>query len=138
MRPLLVGECNPYGGRPMFALYPYPDRSSGARLAHILGLTRKNYLLRFERTNLCVDRWSIRAARLAADSILAKRPVCPIEVTPIILLGSKVCQAFGVAYEPFCGIRNFRMLPHPSGRNRIWNDPRAAERARALLEEWLK
>ena len=35
MKPLLVGEANPYyRGDDRYALYPYPERASGHRLAY--------------------------------------------------------------------------------------------------------
>lgn len=36
MKPLLVGEQNPYGADPKFALYPYPENSGGERPAIVL------------------------------------------------------------------------------------------------------
>jgi hypothetical protein len=52
-KPLLVGEVNPYGGDPYYALYPAPDGCSGHRLCYlILGMRREDYLESFERINL--------------------------------------------------------------------------------------
>jgi hypothetical protein len=39
---VLVGESNPYGADPYYALYPAPDGSAGHRLCClVLGMTRK-------------------------------------------------------------------------------------------------
>lgn len=140
-RPLLVGESNPYGTDPEFALYPDPQGCAGWRLAvEILGLHRAAYLRAFERTNLCSEgAWSTRAARDAAASIRLQRAQAPI-----VLLGARVANAFGLPYEPFTETRlsnpftstpttRFFLLPHPSGRCRLWNQPDAFQRARAMV-----
>lgn len=67
MKPLLVGEANPYGGDPAYALYPYPRGCSGHRLCEkVMGLTDREYLDCFERVNLCPTKWSMRQARARA------------------------------------------------------------------------
>ena len=141
MKPLLVGESNPYGSDPRYALYPYPDHSAGGRLCFkVMDLTRREYLTRFDRVNLCTGKWSMREAREAALAIMAAR------TGTVVLFGAKVCQAFGVIrFNPFgfpsepelvrkAGAR-YVILPHPSGLSRAWNEPGAFERARAVLRE---
>ncbi len=137
MRPLLVGELNPHGADPRYALYPYPPACAGARLRVILGLSLLSYLRRFDRANLCTGRWSIAEARRRAGELWqAGHPAA-------ILLGARVCAAWGVAFEPFSRTRRLDggaalvILPHPSGRCRLWNEPGAADRARALLADIL-
>ena len=137
MKPLLVGELNPYGDDDRFALYPDPDHASGARLMRIFNMVPREYLATFDRTNLCARRWDKTAAREAAERIMRERHV-------IVACGSKVATAFVgkfVAYEiTYCG--QYRAgggnlivtIPHPSGLNRLWNDPTAAARARAAVE----
>lgn len=133
MKPLLVGEANPYGTDPEFALYPLPENASGGRLARILGLSRGEYLRRFDRCNLCPSVWSAPTARAAAADICAG----PYRV--VIALGTKVARAFGYAYEPVTRPRpGLILLPHPSGLNRAWADPTLAPRVRALLAEFLE
>lgn len=137
-RPLLVGELNPYGSDPEYALYPHPKGSAGHRLATlVMGLGRRDYLARFDRVNLCVDRWSLPKARAVADLLVERRPA------PFVLLGAKVCEAFGKVYAPFL-IYRFEngagpvyavTLPHPSGRCREWHRAGAVDRARAVLRE---
>lgn len=144
MRPLLVGEDNPYGADPYFALFPEPQRSAGWRLAvEILGLSRARYLRTFDRVNLCSGRWSARDARVKALGILEDS-----SRDDIILLGRKVAEAFEVALglvagelRPFTtarhAYRDIICLPHPSGRCRVWNEAGAVERARALMARYL-
>lgn len=138
MKPILVGEQNPWGSNPMYALWPDPPGCAGWRLCHVvLGLTPDDYLARYERTNLLAGhRWSVPRARRAAADLCAKRiPAGRIA----ILLGTRVCQAFGLPYDPFTIVGGphsgpiFVRLPHPSGRCRAWGDERAVERARAAV-----
>lgn len=138
-RPLLVGEVNPYGVDPKYALYPYPERSAGGRLCRIImGLEPREYLRRFERVNLCVGKWATAYARHSAVSFHQE-----FKGHTFVLLGSKVCG--GVPFDPFTLIdrpgdlhrEGFRavILPHPSGLCRIWNEPDAVNRARRALYE---
>lgn len=130
---------NPYGADPEFALYPLPEHASGGRLARIMGLDRGEYLRHFDRVNLCVGKWSLPLAREAALRIAESRST----FDHVVLCGSKVCAAFGEVFAPFTwrharkpsGLGNFPVvvLPHPSGLNRIWNDPESVRRARQVL-----
>lgn len=140
MKPLLVGEQNPYQGDPdraqRYALYPYPLGCAGHRLCHkVMGLTEDEYLERFDRVNLCAGHWSIVEARATANRIRVEQD----REAPLVMLGSKVCSAFSVDYVPFRWGNLFDLvvvcLPHPSGLSRAWNEPGAFERARAVLRE---
>lgn len=150
MKPLLVGEANPYyRGDDGYALFPLPERASGHRLATLVmgfaddrsGLQR--YLEAFDRVNLCKEHWGLKEARPKAQAILHEH-----RTSPIVLCGQKVCTAFGVAYEPLKihfartvdeGVNNWQsillVLPHPSGLCRFWNEENAFDRARAFLRE---
>jgi len=94
VKPLLVGEANPYGADPRYALFPHPERSAGYRLARLIMAmpSRQSYLDAFDRTNLCPERWSAPVARARAQEILAERGVWDC----VVLLGSKVSGAFGI------------------------------------------
>ena len=134
-RPILVGELNPYGTDPRYALYPHPANSAGARLqSKILGLPRLAYLKSFHRANLCLGTWSAPSARKVARTILDK-------YGRVVLLGAKVCAAFEVEFRPFTTIvhgetgQAICVLPHPSGRCLIWNEPDAVGRARRALAQ---
>jgi len=133
-KPLLVGELNPYGVAPAYALYPLPINAAGYRLQRILGLGMRDYLRKFDRVNLCSRRWEMSVARARADRITAEQRQSG---RAVILLGFKVCRAFGVEYVPFSATCGLRVLPHPSGRCRVWNQPGAERRARELLAEFL-
>lgn len=142
-KPLLIGEQNPYGNDPYFALYPSPEGCSGHRLcALVLGMHRSAYLEAFDRANLCDGPWDAKVARkhageLWVDARKNDRPA-------LILLGQKVARAFALPghrpMEPFsietnCTSTVVLALPHPSGLCRLWNEPGAFARARVLVAE---
>lgn len=140
-RILLVGEDNPYGSDPEFALYCYPPGCAGYRLRRILGLPQHQYLA-LHRKNLCDTAWSRANARARAMEL--RSPEAPWRV--MVLLGRKVAETFerialdGVPLVAFstktcCLGMTFVSLPHPSGRNLVWNQPWAPTRAREILRE---
>lgn len=135
-KPLLVGELNPYGSDPYFALYPKPDESAGGRLCHrVLGYPfAYEYLRVWDRANLCSGRWTLEAARLAARAIVEEAGP---DARPIVLLGQKVAHAFDVAFLPCMVVSGFLVLWHPSGRNRAWNEAGAYLRARDAVVSYL-
>ena len=140
-RVLLVGESNPYGPSPEFALYCDPPGCSGHRLRLILGLPEDDYLS-LHRKNLCDGAWSMKSAQTRAFALL--NPQAPWQV--IVLLGRKVTQTFeklaleGVPLVAFstrrcCPGMDLVSLPHPSGRNAgLWL-PSAQDRARQILQK---
>lgn len=98
MKPILVGEANPYNGDPAYALWPDPPGASGDRLCRaILGLERGEYFRQFHRVNLCPRTWSLLIARARAEALTTDRD----NASPLVLLGAKVCRAFGVKFEPW-------------------------------------
>jgi hypothetical protein len=124
---LLVGESNPWGGADM-ALYHLPRQASGNRLREHLGLMDATYE-EIAKTNLCEPEWEKDQARAHASKILAY-PGWKV----VVMLGVKVKAAFGVPkMEAFSAQGILVALPHPSGLNQQWNDPRARKEARALL-----
>jgi hypothetical protein len=130
MKPLLVGELNPYGADPRMALYPLPEGASGDRLRGILGLTCGEYLLQFDRVNLCTGKWSMKQACEVVRRIREER-----SRESIILLGRRVATAFGVGDRNFFEVvGTLFLLPHPSGRCRVWNDGRNVLRAQAVVK----
>lgn len=134
---LLVGELNPFGAEPGYALYPIPRASSGNRLRLILGLTDRQYLREHDRVNLCTGSFSAKAA-------VAKALEIHRTGGGVVLLGVKVAKAFRDAsaypdvFQPFSLERVdgvwYLTLPHPSGRNLVWNDPDSGKKAAALYD----
>lgn len=136
MRPLLVGEDNPYSRDQRYALYPEPEHSAGGRLCRlIMRLSVKDYIRGFERANLCAGDWSMREARETGDRIMTEAMASR---RTIVVLGAKVAQALKFDFRPFTTIDylgqiSIAFLPHPSGRNRVWNRPDAYDRASETL-----
>ena len=148
MKPLLVGELNPYGSDPAFALYHTPENSAGGRLCRlVMGLRRLDYERSYDRANLCAGKWSAKPARERAAALLSERLRGAAGGPPpvVVLLGARVCSAFGRDYQPFChyetsedvlgesGEVSYVVLPHPSGLCRLWNAPGSFGRARESL-----
>lgn len=125
---LLVGELNPYGAAPAFALYHLPRHASGNRLRRIMGLRDCTYEA-IEKVNLCSKKWSLPRAREEAAALVANGGV-------LVLLGSKVKTAFagpGFFEAATSETHTLVTLPHPSGLNRLWDEPGSPWRARQLL-----
>jgi hypothetical protein len=127
-RIVLVGESNPYGGDPYYALYPAPDGCPGHRLCYkILGMQCRDYIREFERVNLVVGKWSMPVARAAAVELLKGGG-------RFVLFGSKVASAFGVPFAPFTIFDEVLLvLPHPSGHNRTWAQEGIIARCREVF-----
>lgn len=140
-RVLLLGEQNPYGSNPEFALYCYPPGCAGHRFRRILGLPEDQYLS-LHRKNLCDGDWSKELAKKRASELLD--PSAPWRV--IVLLGRKVTETFekvalddvpliAFSTRACCPGMTLVSLPHPSGRNAaLWN-PKARDRARQMMRE---
>lgn len=138
-RVILVGENNPYGFDTEFALYDHPPGCAGHRLRRVLGLSSDQYL-GLHRVNLCDDDFSkVRAERRVFELMDAQMPW-----RVMVLLGRKVTGAFekvaldGRPLLPFetrehPSGRACVSLPHPSGRNLVWNQPTTRARAREVL-----
>ena len=141
MRIVIVGEA-PNSG----SLRDRPDLvlggAIGKRLAYWAGVTIDEYLEWTTRVNLFDEatRWSKPKARLRAAQILDE--LQPEDV--LILLGEKVAEAFGASdYKLYewrftrtqRGYASVVRLPHPSGRNRVLNDPVARARVGLVFRE---
>ena len=158
MKPLLVGEANPYQSNEddamYFALHPDPPRASGGRLCYfVMGLDERTYLRSYDRIDLCHPTFRLKNAKAKAEHLIRERT--PEDV--IVACGAKVAAAFGVPYWPFeifnrlversperspplfpthkVGAPCIVVIPHPSGLNRMWHEPNAVHRARAVLRE---
>lgn len=130
-RLVLVGELNPYGSDPTYALYHLPRHASGNRLREHLGLTDNAYLA-IPRENLCTGTWSMKAARARAALVLEANDV-------VVALGARVASAFrGPSFFEAMrfGQTWLLVLPHPSGMNRMWNEPGLREMARSMLRDY--
>lgn len=136
VRVIVIGESPGPNTRAALPLFPYPTNSAGYRLAHMTGLTRAGYLEFFYRLNLIPSyqgpKWSAGAARDAADNLSGGGILGGYHV---LLMGAKVWRAFGGHKSEFSYCRWYKrygrhwspsfhvaVIPHPSGRNRLYND----------------
>lgn len=161
MRPVIVGIAPSREGAEGQPLSALGGRSTGATLAQLAGLRPSEYMRRFDRVNLCPtvrpSTIAIREGRpmaeMLAGSLLRGRRV--------VLLGANVAECFGLRdpsrAEPcrwyalpegareWWGVTGFKsgfalpftyaVLPHPSGRNRWYNEPENRARAERLMRD---
>jgi uracil-DNA glycosylase len=110
---------------------------SGRRLATMLNITLAQFARRYARRNLSSGtHWDEQESRSGAWQ--ATRGC-----TRVVLLGSRVRRAFGFEAVSALDVatkdgKRFLMLPHPSGRNRWYNDARNTARAAAVLREFVE
>lgn len=133
---LFIGEApsRPIGG-PGWAPF---GAGSGLRLATWAGLTPYGMRKRARLINLFddpVDGWSAKEAAWSARRLWAS---VALERDVVVLLGRKVATAFDLAHvEPFVMFQTsgpaMAMIPHPSGRNRYWNEPAHVDQAERFL-----
>ncbi len=140
---LLVGEA------PGKVPVPPSERLTGPlgmRICALSAITMAEYRERTERLNLFDEpqpRWN---RRLAAQSAAALWP--RLFEGHTILLGSRVADAFGFGEMPLfewigLGYKDkatgwVAKIPHPSGRNRFWNDATNRAEAEAFLRQALQ
>ena len=140
----LIGEAP--GGR--IGDVPTPEgegltSSSGRNLCSIAGWDWDRFLKRADRRNLFnhpVDGWDARAARTSADRLLLEL-FEGANGRPVLLLGARVAAACSAAHwenyewQPLGDLWRVARVPHPSGRNRLWNSLEERERAREFLKD---
>jgi len=89
--------------------------------------------------NLCEGEWDWLEARSTAWEINRITP----PTTKFVLLGKKVADVFeivphdGVTVKSYYG-RTVLYIPHPSGKNRYYNNPEHVLQVQAELEEFIK
>jgi uracil-DNA glycosylase len=114
--------------------------ASGRALCGYAGWGWLDYLKGTERVNLFMDPqpvWMRDEARESAVNLL-----WTIRGRRALLLGGKVAQAFGVAGSPHYTWMDFAggsiaLMPHPSGRNRMWNEQGEKLTAHDFLQDLL-
>jgi len=134
MKTLLVGLDNPRSDDPAYALSPYPEHRTGGRVVRMIGTvvegyTATDYLRDFHRTNL----YPIGAAppkgkgttrrdreRAAETYAIARQH----GYRNIVALGQRVSDAMATASDRDDDPPLLIDVPHPSARNRAWNEPR--------------
>ncbi len=148
MKPVIVGEASsPSATHPVQPLFPFPERSAGARLWRMTGLSRPDYMASFHRMNLLPQyndwyqnfetdaRWA--AWNLICSGLLDGRAV--------VLLGAPVWLAFGgredveplvwyaggvPAFKPAC----VALVPTPGSKNLWYDDENQAGAATNFMQ----
>jgi hypothetical protein len=144
MRPVLLGMNNPVSSRPEHALFPYPPNCTGWRVLEMLRsrvptVTRSQYCAAFDRRNLLDAKvWKTDDAREAAQHFL-DLDVPKLIGRTVLVFGAQPRRLLGLPElllhpQTMHGV-TWRQLPHPSGRNRWYNDARHKAAAAMLLEE---
>jgi len=145
---VLVGEAPGGTGE---AKQPALDPSgyTGRRLARMMRLTDEEYLDHTARYNIFdVPADGLKWNRVDAYQNARKlRESFPL-MSRVVLLGSKVADVFGMNEIPMFhwyatsgGIGKYHFtarVPHPSGRNRMLNDPMVVSRMSTFLQEALE
>jgi len=122
LKPVIVGSDNPHSPDPSRALEVDNPRSAGGRLMALSGLSRDQYLRSFRRVN-AIDKPE-----------LPPQSFC-------LVLGRDAWRMLGLPlpnHQPmFSTVQKdectFLLLPHPSGRNLLLNDPLTKCRIRDVL-----
>lgn len=144
LKTILLGENNPQSADPARALYPAPAHSAGANLLKMLQVrvpeaTTEDYLRTFDRRNLLDStEWDAKLAEAAGPAVWDD-----LEGRRVVLLGMQVVRAVlgsgdGVApieWRRSLDGHTWCYLPHPSGKNRWYNDDANRAAAELLLEE---
>ncbi len=131
----IIGEAPGPNTSPKLPMFPLPSRSAGGRLLGYAGIPVEDYLGRLARRNLFAELgpWSTRTARLQAFQIFWWLRNMATGIRRVLLLGGRVGAAFGLAefWRPLKLERDLVLvaIPHPSGKNRVYNDPDVCRRA---------
>jgi len=147
---LLVGLDNPQSSDPKHALWPRPANCAGYRLHQMIKLVdptfSERHYLSIPRTNLfpvgpCPKSYKSEALRQAGELI---RRQLEGQGTYVVCLGNDVRNAVIEAsnlkatmfYEQLGSY--YTWLPHPSGRNRDYNEKKMQRKVGAFLRALIK
>lgn len=150
VRPVLLGEAPSPGGDPN---QPLGGRI-GARLCRLMGWDFDDedpfdiLSVRFEPMNVFrtaedADPWDQRVASAEWVNYLQGRARARAIPFVLVVFGRRAATAVGARDRPFFEWMNGQLydsviLPHPSGRNRAWNDPATGARVREALATALR
>lgn len=144
MKPLLIGQAPGPNTDPDMPLFPLPKTSAGGRLRIYSGLWMSQYMTWYDRVNLLYafpgkdgngeDKFPRPLARVAADAMV---PL--LQGRTVVMIGRNVSRAFHFDAPFFLwhGFRGMRavVVPHTSGRARVYNDPENRESLRRVMQE---
>ena len=142
VKTLLIGLDNPHSRNPAHALLPMPDGATGHKIVQIIGTvvegySASRYLRDFGRLNLYVgERARSGRGSAATDRLLASMAMQVLSeggYLHAVLFGKRVQDAFAdFMYAERADL--LLCLPHPSGRNRWYNNFENKLYAARLLE----
>jgi uracil-DNA glycosylase len=148
-RPIMIGQAPSKHGDPTKPLTGMPGR----RLARVAGMYPLEFYASVVRANLLAayagedgsgDAFPLTEARVSALDAAPE-----LNGRTVVFVGRRVAQSFGCDSEWFdwdrayfnhgVGVEiRYATIPHPSGRNRWWNDEGNVARAEAFMRELLK
>jgi hypothetical protein len=140
-----VGEAPSTNPGYKYALYPWPPGCAGDRLWKMVGISKQQWLTRFDRTNVFDAPQAAKKGGAEFPMAEARRRV--LVMAPhlvernVVLVGMRVAEAFGAGKGLFFWREvkvgmvtlNVSVMPHPSGRNRMLNSPTMMRDARTFL-----
>lgn len=144
---MLIGEAPGPHTDARLPLFPLPNASAAGRLLKYAGTDPADYIGKLVRMNLCAEEWSERGATAgvvrALEFLLNPGNYHRERPLRVLLLGRRVADAwhcgkaqFGFEIRcPTGGYPNLYVawIPHPSGRNLVYNDRRNQLRARRAV-----
>lgn len=145
-RGLAIGEAPGPNSNAWIPLFPEP-RNSADRLMRYAGVPPADWLGKLVKMNLCGGAWSARRAVNGRARALAYLldPANFHDGAPlrVLLLGARVARAWGChgafgheihAYDCGAGVTlRVAWIPHPSGKNLLYNDRKNQLRARRAV-----
>ncbi|HEY8924730.1 MAG TPA: hypothetical protein VIU64_10140 [Polyangia bacterium] len=149
-RGLLVGEAPGPNTDARLPLFPAPNNSAGGRLLKYADIGPADWLGKLVRMNLCDGPWSARRAAAgrarALMYLVSTENYYNGEPLRVLLLGARVARAWGCVAPAarHAGFGHTEMrdgalvlrvawIPHPSGRNLLYNDRDNQLRARRAV-----
>lgn len=146
-RGLLIGEAPGPNTNAKLPLFPEPNGSAAGRLLKYAGVEPVDWMGKLVRMNLCDDAWSERRATAGRSRALAylfdQANYYDGKPLRVLLLGARVAQAwacngpFGFVEMEYAGWRTGTLpvawVPHPSGRNLLYNSRSNQLRARRAV-----
>jgi uracil-DNA glycosylase len=131
MRPLIIGEQPSHkNGIPL-------GGAAGRLLGSLVGVEQISSVADTANVFPYPGEWLVYIAQVRVAALLAMQP----HSRPLILCGRRVARAAGALfdwYEPgLLGWHPVVVIPHPSGRNRLYNQREHRERAAAAIRSML-
>ena len=133
----LVGMNPSRRGAPPLLPCDGDPTSAASRLLKFSGLSRDAYLEKFKRLNVMDGPWQPNQAK--REGLKIRRKLIRDRETAVIL-GRNAWWALGLpATTPWFGhfyvrYTRFILIPHPSGKSLIYNDPEYREQLRVVMQ----